>query len=621
AAPARSFASRVSTLPRIPGTSRSARIARSCARRRRLPVATRAFAGSARRTARPPAAASPPASGARATITSRTSARSGTAAIAKPRARSAGTSFSECTATSMAPAASASSISFRNKPLPPTFASDTFASLSPVVRMTTSSTAWPSASSRRAIWPLCASASALPRVPSRSGCAPASAFAIVAGFSARSGRGRRRFVGDVRRRRGIEGEQPVDDARDLGGRLAVLALRDLLQDRERNVQDLVHDRARHRLERASLVGLEPAQGGERTLELDPPDAVELAAERDDRGRQVLARHRAPEALRLLVDDLLRAHGLSPPLRPVLVGDARQVVDVVEVDVLDVVDAGVEVARHPEVDEEHRAAPPRAQHVVQLRRPEDVTGRGDGAEDDVGEVEVLREALERDRRAAERARQLDGAIERTVRHDDARDAVALQVAGRELAHLAGADHHRGLVAEVVEDALREVDRRGADGHGLAGDAGLRADPLRDAERALQAAAEEPAGGPRLGRDPVLLLQLPEDLRLADHHRVEARRDPEEVVQRVLPAALVAVDRERRRRHRALPREEADDRVARVAAAARDRQDLDPVARRQDQRLDDARRVREQAARGAREVLLGNREALPDLDRRRVMAHAD
>jgi hypothetical protein len=55
----------------------------------------------------------------------------------------------------------------------------------------------------------------------------------------------------------------------------------------------------------------------------------------------LTREPRPEALDLLVDDRLRSHRFALALDPVVVGDVREIVDVVEVDVLEVVDRGIE----------------------------------------------------------------------------------------------------------------------------------------------------------------------------------------------------------------------------------------------------------------------------------------
>ena len=122
--------------PHAPAPARGA-AARSCP--------TRAPAGSASSDGAP-------------TSTSRGSSRSGTATTSVPSASSIGTSFALCTATSISPASSARSSAPVQRDLSPTSRAR-----SPAVVISTSSAGSPS---RAATQRACASASALPRVPS-----------------------------------------------------------------------------------------------------------------------------------------------------------------------------------------------------------------------------------------------------------------------------------------------------------------------------------------------------------------------------------------------------------------------------------------------------------------------
>ena len=157
--------------------------------------------------------------------------------------------------------------------------------------------------------------------------------------------------------------------------------------------------------------------------------------------------------------------------------------------------------------------------------------------------IAREAVERHRHAAELARRLDRALEGAVGDHQRADALGEQLARRELAHLAGADQQRRLVVEGVEDVARQLDRRRADRHRLLGDAGLGAHALGHRERLVEAAMQHaPRRADGRGHR-VLLLQLAEDLRLADDHRVEARGDAEEVAHGLAPVMHVEVRRQR------------------------------------------------------------------------------
>src|SRR5437899_1100737 len=130
--PSCTFCTRVDTLPRSGTTARSGRRCRICATRRRLDVPTVAPA------ARPATDVIPLS---RVTRASAAFPRSGTTPSASPSANSVGRSLRECTATSIRPSRSASSISCVKNPFPSSWWSGRSTSASPRVALTTSSAA------------------------------------------------------------------------------------------------------------------------------------------------------------------------------------------------------------------------------------------------------------------------------------------------------------------------------------------------------------------------------------------------------------------------------------------------------------------------------------------------
>ena len=152
---------RVSTLPRIPTTSRSGRARSSCAPRRGEPVPTRAPAGSCARVMP-----------SRAHSASRGSSRSGEQASVISSSGAVGRSFQEWTTTSTSPSSRACRTAVTNTPVPPIWARGLVRSRSPWVLTCTSSTSWPVPSTTAApTCPDCVSASSEARVPIRSGAA------------------------------------------------------------------------------------------------------------------------------------------------------------------------------------------------------------------------------------------------------------------------------------------------------------------------------------------------------------------------------------------------------------------------------------------------------------------
>ena len=122
---------------------------------------------------------------------------------------------------------------------------------------------------------------------------------------------------------------------------------------------------------------------------------------------------------------------------------------------------------------------------------------------------------------------------------ARAPVPHHLPRRELAHLARADEQHRAVAQLAEDLPRELDRDVRDRDRVAADRGLGARALGGGDRPVAQRVQHRAQAARLLRGLVGLLHLPEDLRLAEHHRVEARRHAEGVAHRRLALEPVEV----------------------------------------------------------------------------------
>ena len=75
------------------------------------------------------------------------------------------------------------------------------------------------------------------------------------------------------------------------------------------------------------------------------------------------------------------------------------------------------------------------------------------------------------------------------------------------------------------APREAHRRGGEGDRIRADPGLGAHALGGGKSGLKQLVERGAGAAGLLSDPIGVLQLPEDLRFAEHHGVESRGDVE------------------------------------------------------------------------------------------------
>ena len=180
------------------------------------------------------------------------------------------------------------------------------------------------------------------------------------------------------------------------------------------------------------------------------------------------------------------------------------------------------------------------------------------------------------------------------------------------HLAGAHHDHTPMLEAVERLGGEVGAERHEGVWRLAERGLLANATTRAPRRVEHAGEHRPGGALPLGAPQRLTNLRVDLCLAEHHRVEPRRDLEQMVGGVtLPVGVQRVgellggDAARLAEHAFQGQE--------PGVVRRDvPEDLDPVARREDHRLLD-RRLVERGEVPLRQVVVGEREPLQQLDR--------
>ena len=111
---------------------------------------------------------------------------------------------------------------------------------------------------------------------------------------------------------------------------------------------------------------------------------------------------------------------------------------------------------------------------------------------------------------------------------ARALAALEGPGGLLADVAGAEHQHAAASQVAEDLEREIHRHAGHADLALADGGMGAHMLGGLEGFLENPVEHRSrGAPRLRRG-VGVLHLAEDFRLADHLRVDAGGDLEEVL---------------------------------------------------------------------------------------------
>ena len=160
-------------------------------------------------------------------------------------------------------------------------------------------------------------------------------------------------------------------------------------------------------------------------------------------------------------------------------------------------------------------------------------------DDIDIHRLLQCALERDGLAAELRGQLLCLLDVAVGHVNLAHAVRDEVLRRKFRHLARAEDQRIRSRKQAELFLREFDCRIAYRDRVVGDACLRAHALARRDGAVEESVEHRARRARLARDRVRLLDLREDLALAEHERIKARGHVEEVADAFLVDERVEV----------------------------------------------------------------------------------
>jgi hypothetical protein len=152
----------------------------------------------------------------------------------------------------------------------------------------------------------------------------------------------------------------------------------------------------------------------------------------------------------------------------------------------------------------------------------------------------------------------------------------EVRATKLDHLAGPDEKHVLARDRRVDALRKLHRGRRHRNGARPDLGLCAHRLRDRERPLKKLVQdeaERAGGFRAFHR---LLELAEDLRLAEHHRIETARHSKRVLHRLVLREMIEIRLELLGFHAVVVGEPAHRGVRLDAAAV----NLGPIAGRND-----------------------------------------
>jgi len=156
----------------------------------------------------------------------------------------------------------------------------------------------------------------------------------------------------------------------------------------------------------------------------------------------------------------------------------------------------------------------------------------------------------------------------------------EMAGREFAHLAGADQQNMLALQRTENLLGQLDGHGSDGYGGGTNGSLAADTLGDRECASQQGVQLGMNSAHGAGQRVGFLHLSQDLWFAHYHGIQARSNAEDVADGIIGAEFVKVLIEIGRVHLKVIADEATQVSAAVFGFG---QQFHPIAGAQDHAL--------------------------------------
>jgi len=225
----------------------------------------------------------------------------------------------------------------------------------------------------------------------------------------------------------------------------------------------------------------------------------------------------------------------------------QVVDAIEEDVVEIAHFGLDIPRHGDVDHEHRSMAAHLERPFDHALAEDRQLTGGGGDDDIGLLQCLGNGAELDRPGTAGFGQGLGPAQRAVGDGQAHDAGFAQMAGDQLDGLAGTDQQCTGPAEVIEDTTRQADRGIGHGNRVLADRGFGAHLLGDRERMLEQPLQLAAQPHVLARNLIGILELTENLRLAQHHGIEPRGDTHQMAGRFTLVIVIGATEQLLRRH--------------------------------------------------------------------------
>lgn len=205
----------------------------------------------------------------------------------------------------------------------------------------------------------------------------------------------------------------------------------------------------------------------------------------------------------------------------------QIIDAIEVNVVQLADFRLDITGNSDIHHEDRFVLAQLQRALDRAFAQDRQLAGGGADDDIAAHQLGRDVREQHRVGAKLLGQDARALQGAVGDHDTLDAQVMQVASDQGDGFTGADQQRLAALQVTENLFGQAHGGERDGHRVFTDGGVGAHLLGRIERSLEQTAKQRADGASLAGHGVGGFHLAEDLRLAQHQRVEPCGDAHHV----------------------------------------------------------------------------------------------
>ena len=240
---------------------------------------------------------------------------------------------------------------------------------------------------------------------------------------------------------------------------------------------------------------------------------------------------------MLVHNALSFGNLALASAAILLHDFAQVVAMVDVDVVKFSGVGSYIPRHAQVHQKQCAIPPCRHRSLEDLAPQKRFFHADRGHYDIRRLQRRIPFSPADNLSLESLCQLFRPVARPVHHIKLRDTAIPQLRNHLLADRSRAQYQRLALVQFSKNPLRQFHACGSHGHRPCAKFCFCPHPLPDFQCALKQAIEHWPCRSVLVREPIRFPHLAQNLRFAQQHGVEPRRNSKKMPHRFVIVVVI------------------------------------------------------------------------------------